>query len=136
LDQRDENPPRPSQGALKDTLVALEKQSWQAWQRRDSAFFQNFLSNDHVEVGFGGITGKRGVVAGVGSPACVVQNFSVDSFSLTQVAPTVALLTYRAAQSTLCGGHPVPSPVWATSVYVRRDNRWLNALYQQTQTAH
>jgi hypothetical protein len=40
------------QDALKDSLVALEKESWRAWQHRDGAFFQKFLSDDHVEVGF------------------------------------------------------------------------------------
>ena len=47
----------PAPDALKDTLVTLEKQSWEAWQKRDGAFFEHFLSDDHVEVGFGGITG-------------------------------------------------------------------------------
>jgi hypothetical protein len=121
---------------LKDTLVNLERQSWQAWQHRDGAFFQRFLSDDHVEVGFGGITDKATVVAGVSSPACVVHSFAVDSFRLTQLSPTTALLTYHAAQQTLCGGHPVPSPVWVSSLYVRRGDRWLNAVYQQTQALH
>ncbi len=62
----------PIQDDLKDTLVKLEKQSWQAWQRRDGTFFQAFLSDDHVEVGFRGVTRKAAVVAGVASPACVV----------------------------------------------------------------
>jgi hypothetical protein len=121
------------QDALKDTLVSLEKRSWQAWQRRDSAFFQAFLSDDHVEVGFRGVTRKAAVVAGVGSRACVVHGFSIDTFELTRLTSTTALLTYHAAQQTLCDGHPVPSPVWATSLYVRRGGRWLNAVYQQSQ---
>jgi len=123
----------PSQDALKDTLVSLERQSWQAWQRRDGAFFEAFLSDDHVEVGFGGVTRKAAVVAGVASPACVVHSFAIDSFQLTRLNPTTALLTYHAAQQTLCNGHAVPSPVWASSLYVRRASRWFNAMYQQSQ---
>ena len=124
---------RPGQDALKDSLVKLEKQSWQAWQHRDGGFFQTFLSDDHVEVGFGGITRKAAVVAGVASPACVVHSFAIDSFELTQLNPTTALLTYHAAQQTVCNGRAVPSPVWASSLYVRRGGRWLNAMYQQSQ---
>ncbi len=123
----------PIQGALKDTLVNLEKQSWQAWQRRDGAFFQAFLSDDHVEVGFHGVTRKAAVVAGVASRACVVHSFAIDTFELTRLNPTTVLLTYHAAQQTLCNGHAVPSPVWASSLYVRRGGRWLNAMYQQSQ---
>jgi hypothetical protein len=42
------------------------------------------------------------------------------------------LLTYHAAQSTTCSGTPIPSPVWVSSLYVRRGGRWVNAAYQQT----
>jgi hypothetical protein len=123
----------PVTGQLKDSLISLERQSWQAWQQRNGAFFQSFLSDDHVEVGFGGITRKAAVVAGVASPVCVVHSYNIDRFELTRLNPTTALLTYHAAQQTLCGGHPVPSPVWASSIYVRRGNHWLNAMYQQSQ---
>jgi len=46
----------PAEDALKETLVNLEKQSWEAWKKRDGKFFQEFLSDDHAEVGFGGVT--------------------------------------------------------------------------------
>src|SRR4051794_28666771 len=39
---------------LEDTLIALEKKSWEAWKNRDGKFFDEFLSDDHLEVGFGG----------------------------------------------------------------------------------
>ena len=118
--------------ALKERLIKLEKQSWEAWKRRDGKFFQEFLSDDHVEVGFGGLTNKATVVAGVGSPMCVVKSYTVDKFELTMFAAKTALLTYHAEQDTTCGGTAVPSPVWVSSLYVKRGDRWLNALYQQT----
>jgi hypothetical protein len=117
---------------LADTLEALERASWRAWQARDGAFFEHFLADDHMEVGFFGPGTKASVVAGVASPACVVASYGVGQFTLTRFDPHTAALTYHAAQHTLCNGHPVPSPVWATSLYVQRDGRWLNALYQQT----
>jgi hypothetical protein len=45
-----------------------------------------------------------------------------------------ALLTYHAAQDTTCGGKVVPSPVWASSLYIKRGDKWFNAAYQQTPT--
>lgn len=117
--------------ALKETLVKLEKQSWEAWQKRDGKFYQEFLSDDHVEVGPGGTSTKAEVVAFVGSPACVVRSWSVDSFGLTVFDADTALLTYHAQQDTVCRA-PVPSPAWVSSLYVRRGGRWLNALYQQS----
>ena len=121
--------------ALKDKLVDLEKQSWVAWQGHDGKFFQEFLSDDHVELGSGGPASKAAVVSMVGGTACTVKSYSVDHFELTMLSPDTALLTYHAAQDTTCGGKVVPSPVWVSSLYVKRGDRWLNALYQQTQTA-
>jgi len=122
------------ENTLKETLINLEKQSWEAWKKRDGKFFQDFLSDDHVEVGFGGVTNKATVVAGVASPVCVVKSYMVEKFELTMIDANTALLTYHAEQDTNCGGNAVPSPVWASSLYVRRGGHWLNAFYQQTQT--
>jgi len=118
--------------ALKETLVNLEKQSWEAWQKRDGKFFQEFLSDDHVEVGMSGVTGKAPVVSFVGSPVCVVKSYAVDRFELHMFDANTALLTYHAQQDTACGGNPVPSPVWISSLFVKRGKRWVNAMYQQT----
>ncbi len=120
--------------ALLETLTRLEKASWEAWQKRDGAFFQTFLSADHVEVGLGGPTDKATVVAGVASPACVVKNYDVDQFTARAFNADTAVLTYHARQETTCNGVQVPSPVWTSSLYIKRAGRWQNALYQQTPT--
>jgi hypothetical protein len=120
--------------ALKETLITHEKQSWEAWQKRDGKFFQEFLADDHVEVGFTGVAGKAPIVAFVGSPVCVVKSYVVDRFELHVFDANTALLTYHAQQDTTCGGNPVPSPVWVSSLFVKRGKRWFNAMYQQTQT--
>jgi hypothetical protein len=120
--------------ALKDHLIDLEKRSWEAWKNHDGKFFQDFLSDDHVEVGFSGLTNKATVVAGVASPICIVKSYAVDNFELTTFDGNTALLTYHAQQDTACNGNPVPSPVWVSSLYIKRGGRWRNALYQQTQT--
>jgi hypothetical protein len=121
-----------SQDRLRQQLVDLEKRSWEAWKSRDGAFFSGFLSDDHLEVGAGGPVGKAAVVSFVGSPVCVVESYHLENFALTVLDEKTAVLTYHAAQTTTCNGAPVPSPVWATSVYVKRDGKWWNALYQQT----
>jgi hypothetical protein len=120
--------------ALKEKLVQFEKQSWEAWKNQDETFFQNFLSDNHVEVGFSGPAGKSAVIAGIASHVCHVKTYSVDAFTLTVLSADTALLNYHAAQDTLCGNAPVPSPVWVSSLYQRRGKRWLNVMYQQTQT--
>lgn len=118
--------------SLEAALTAIERQSWVAWQAHDGKFFQNFLSDDHVEVGTNGIASKADVVAYVGSGACVVTTYSVDHFRATRFDENTALLTYRAEQQTMCGAAKVPSPTWVSSLFVRRNGKWVNALYQHT----
>jgi hypothetical protein len=118
-----------------DALVSLERDSWAAWQKRDGTFFADFLDRDHVEVGFSGIAGKSAVVETVRSPKCVVSSYKLDHFQVVVFNPTTAVVTYRAEQDTKCGGQAVPSPVWVSSLYIRRGERWTNAVYQQTLAA-
>jgi len=117
--------------ALKDQLIALEKKSWEAWKNRDSKFFQEFLSDDHVEVGFGGVSNKAEIVPFVGSPACTVKSYRLDHFEMKRLDANTALLTYWEEQDTVCRNR-VPSPCWVSSLYMKRGDRWLNVFYQQT----
>ena len=116
------------------TLIALEKQSWDAWKAHDDKFFAGFLSADHVEVGARGVNDKAQVVAGVASPLCRVEEFAVERFRVTRLSADTAVVVYHARQKTQCGNVAVPSPAWVSSLYVRRDGRWLNALFQQSPT--
>jgi hypothetical protein len=118
--------------SLKEQLVKLEKQSWEAWKNRDGKFFEEFLSDDHVEVGFSGVAGKKEVVEVVGSPVCNVKSYELNHFEMKLLDQKTALLTYREAQDTMCH-KVVPSPCWVSSLYMKRGDRWLNVLYQQSQ---
>ena len=118
-------------GEVKEHLIKLEKQSWEAWKNHDGEFFQNFLSDDHVEVGFGGLTSKAEVVAFVGSAVCTVKSYKLDRFETKMLGKDTALLTYWEEQDTVCNMQ-VPSPCWVSSLYMKRGDKWLNVFYQQT----
>jgi len=117
---------------LEDELIAMEKASWVAWKAHDSRFYESYLSDDHLEVHGMGVGGKTGVVALVASGACNVESYTVDHWEFRRLSPDSALLNYRAEQKTTCAGVAVPSPVRATSVFARRDGRWVNVLYQHS----
>jgi len=117
---------------FENELISKEKQSWEAWQKRDGKFFANFLSDDHVEVGSSGLAGKDAIVSFVGSPMCKVESYKVDKFKVVFFRRDLAVVNYFAEQDTTCNGEKVPSPAWASSVYIKRKGRWFNALYQQS----
>lgn len=121
------------QDRLEQQLIALETESWEAWQRMDSAFWTRFLSDDHVELnGYFGPVGKESIIAAIASKQCTVRSYAIDHFSFFRLDARNAVLIYRAEQDSDCGGTKVPSPVWATSLYQLRDGRWQNLLYEHT----
>src|SRR6478672_9644265 len=108
-------------------LIDLEKQSWAAWQKMDSAFWARFLSDDHIEIsGSVGATAQADVIRGISSHVCKVNSYAVDHFTFRQLDARNAVLVYRAEQDTTCGNIKVPSPVWATSLFQLRGGRWQN----------
>jgi len=94
-------------------------------------FFSNFLSDDHIELGFYGTSTKNDVVSFIASHACNVQLYSVNKFSVKMLDTNIAVLTYWAEQNTACQ-NKVPSPVWVSSIYINRNGKWENVFYQQT----
>lgn len=121
-----------AQSSVQQTIETLERQSWVAWQQHDGAFYQHFLSDDHVEVHRTGPANKSQIVPFVASGACTVSTYTLGDMSFTQFSPDSAVLVYRAEQDTMCGSSRAPSPVWVTSGYVLRDGRWQNSIYVQT----
>ena len=75
------------------------------------------------------------MIRGIASGQCVVSDYRLDRFTFRRLDGDTAVLVYWADQTTRCGGHPVPSPVWATSLYEKRGGRWVNVLYSHTPAA-
>jgi hypothetical protein len=116
----------------KEALIALEKQAWDAWKTRDGKVFQGFLSEEYIGVGDSGVTKKATTVKDIASSDCEVRSYSLDSYEVVMLDPNTAILTYKADQDATCKGKAVPAKVWASSVYIKRGGKWLNAFHQET----
>ena len=118
---------------LEARLTAMEKASWAAWQNMDVPFWEDFLSDDHVELNaFVGPVGKAAVIGGIAKKVCKVRTYKVDRFTFRRLDENTAILVYRADQDTSCGSVTVPTPSWATSIYQRRAGKWKNVLFELT----
>ena len=121
--------------SIEQTLVALEKQSWAAWQAKDVAFWQRHLSADHVEMdGPNGPQDRNYVMSAVAGRKCAVASYTLDNFTFRQLGAGAAMLVYHAAQEFACGDKRIPSAGWVTSLYLRRDGRWQNILFEHLVT--
>jgi hypothetical protein len=129
-------PPSSVDHKLELQLTEMEKASWAAWQRMDADFWEDFLSDDHIELNaYVGPVGKQAVVGGIAKKLCKVRSYKVDRFTFRQLDENTAILVYRADQDTSCGTVTVPTPNWATSIYRRRGDKWENVLFELTPIA-
>jgi hypothetical protein len=121
--------------ALKADLVAMERKAWEAWKNKNADFFRTYLSDDAINNGREGVETKDQIVRGVATDDCEVRSYSFDegSFALRRIDADAAILTYKANQDYTCNGRVGPTPVWVSTVYVKRRGKWLNMLYQETQ---
>ena len=119
-------------GSVEEQLISLEKQAWEAWKNKNGSFFQTFLADDAVSISGSGVEGKAASVKSISTMPCEVKGYSLDNFKLTMIDKNSALLTYSAKQDFSCNGKAGPPQVWASSVFVKRNGKWLNISHQET----
>ena len=118
--------------SVQTQLETMEKQAWEAWKTKNGAFFQTLLSEDSIQVGSGGVANKATIVKDITSPMCEVRSYSMDNFQMIMMDKKTAILTYKAMQDATCDGKTIPSSVWATSMYVKRNGKWVSNFHQET----
>ena len=118
--------------SVEDQLISMEKQAWEAWKNKNGGFFQTFLADDALLVSPTGVEGKAASVKSISSMPCEVKGYSLDNFKLTMIDKDTALLTYSAKQDYSCNGKAGPPQVWASSVFVKRNGKWLGVFHQET----
>jgi uncharacterized protein (TIGR02246 family) len=116
-------------------IVALEKSAFEAWKNKDRKFFEEHMSEDGQYLDLNGVGGKAQYVKAIIDNDCTVSRYSLDNTKVTMLNKDVALLTYRYAHDVVCGGNPEASPLWASTIYVKRGGKWLIAFHQEIPAA-
>jgi uncharacterized protein (TIGR02246 family) len=116
-------------------IVALEKSAFEAWKNKDRKFFEEHMSEDGQYLDLNGVGGKAQYVKAIIDNDCKVTSYSLDNTKVTMLSNDVALLTYRYTHDVVCGGNPEASPLWATTMYVKRGGKWLIAFHQEIAAA-
>jgi ketosteroid isomerase-like protein len=118
-----------SQQAITAQVIAREKASFDAWQRKDKAFFENFMAEDSTyfapenpyletdpKVNFFPKFEKY------------TEMFKMNDFQMynprVQVYGDTAILTYNSSVSISFGGQSMNYTAKVTSVYVKQGDTW------------
>jgi hypothetical protein len=121
-----------AQKGLEADLMKSEKAAWDAFGRGDGKFFQSFLADDSVMFGDSGIQTKAEGIKMISSKPCEVKSYNFSNFKVSMVNPTTALVTYSATEDATCGGQPAPAKVNVSTIYVKRNGKWLGYFHQES----
>jgi hypothetical protein len=115
----------PKADALTDSLMAIEKEGWEAWKSKDTKKFDDLLGKDMAAVGLWGDFSKTkaDVVKAWTDPSCSVSTTSVTDGQAIEIAPGVAILTFKGSADGKCGDLAI-KPVWGTTVYFKEGDTW------------
>ena len=113
----------------KETLMAMEKQAWEAWKNVDSKFFEDFMSDRWVSFAGPAREDKAANIKRLVDSKCDVKSYSMADDQLHMLGNDVAVLSYKAKQDATCAGTKIPAEVWVSSAYVREGDKWKAITY-------
>ena len=118
--------------SLEAMLIRQEKELWEAWKNKNAAPFEKALPADAVMVDASGVGTKGQVVKEISNNPCEIRGYSLSNFKVTMINKDAAILTFKATQDFTCDGKAGPTPIYGSSIYVKRGGQWLNIFHQET----
>jgi RNA polymerase sigma factor (sigma-70 family) len=116
---------------LLDTLLALEKRSWEASKRKDVARLREITAEDYVAILPEGSRLTRDEMFAL-LPLCDIKRYSLSDVRVLSLGPDAAVLLYQADSETVHWGKTWKEQTQFSSTWVRREGEWRNVLLQET----
>jgi hypothetical protein len=118
--------------ALRAELTALERASWEATVRDDKEFFRGYMAAEFK--GFfadGTVAGREEFLRNLDD--FHLTGYSMGDVSMLRINENAVMVLYRASFAGIHKGKQLAqSDVESSSLYVRRDGKWLEIFYQET----
>jgi hypothetical protein len=125
---------------VEETLVAYEKQSWEAVRRKDYKTFEGFLADDFYDVFSNGQAVNKTELMQNYIRGVDLIDYSLSNFKVVVLNRDAAIVVYEAtahgaeSQRMAHGiekGQVSAIHVAVTSGWARRGGRWLNVFYRE-----
>ncbi len=119
----------PNQQAIAASIIAREKSSFEAWQRKDKAFFADFMTDDATMFSWmSPYLETEPKVNFLPKFEQYAEMIKFNDYSMynprVQVYGDTAVLTYNSAVSASFAGQPVNYTAKVTSVYAKQGSTW------------
>ena len=125
----------PGDERLLAELTALERASWEAALKDDKDFFRTYMAPEFKGLFADGTVADREDFLRNMDDFHLVK-YSMGDVSLLRINEHAVMVLYRAGFEGIHKGMPLAqSGVESSSLYVRRDGKWLEIFYQETATS-
>jgi hypothetical protein len=122
-------------GNIKSELLGLEKQYWQAMKDKDPAAAIRLTEFPCIIAGAQGVApiDEKTFASMLNAPSWTLQEFALqDGAQVRLLTNDVAIVAYKVREKQVVEEKPVTIEASDTSVWVRRDGRWLCALHTES----
>ena len=125
----------PGDERLLAELTALERASWEATLKDDKEFFRTYMAPEFKGLFADGTVADREDFLRNMDDFHLVK-YSMGDVSLLRINEHAVMVLYRAGFEGVHKGKKLSqSGVESSSLYVRRDGKWLEIFYQETATS-
>lgn len=117
-------------GMIQAQIIALETSGWDAWKDKNAEWFKTNTTAEFLSINSDGISDKSQVIASISDYD--VKSVLLEDFKFVRIHKEVVVMTYIANQDGICGDNKLTTKVRAIVNYVKRNGKWLEALYMET----
>jgi hypothetical protein len=111
-------------------VVDLEKLAWELAKKKDRAALGRLLAEDYTEIIDDGVFDKAHLLAYLNDVTLI--RYSLTDFTVKRLTPDAVLLVYHVTEVGAYKGSRFQANNNIASLWIKRDNRWRNVLFQET----
>jgi hypothetical protein len=123
----------PERSALDKALIANERKVGDALMKKDRAAFTALVAMDGWSIDGNGLMKNSEMAASVDK--LVINNFAISDEKVTWVDANTAIVAYKWTGSGTYNGQPFPSPVYASTVWTKKGDKWVAVFHQESEAA-
>ena len=117
--------------AAEKQIMANEMTVNAAFEKHDMATIQKYVMSDGIAVDPGGVTSVAEMMKMV--PQMKTEpGWKIDSDKVMWIDDHTAVHVYKWTGKGTVMGQPMPSPAWASTVWVMKNGQWKGAFHQET----
>lgn len=117
------------------TIIANERAVNEAFAKGNAAQFKRHVASEGWSVD--GMSGRMAIADFLKEFDTMTKEMKLSSWDMSDskvqwVDPNTAIHTYKWTGTGTYQGHPIPSPVWASTVWNKKNGQWTAVFHQES----